>query len=805
MRDVSYALRTLRKSPGFAAIAVLTLALGIGGNTAVFSVVNALLLRPLPLPEPDRLLFLTGSNPSRPGAGFPFSLNAYETIRDGNRSLSGIAAFCGEGLTLTGLGDPEQLSAALVSPNFLEVLQVQPLLGRGFQPEEGEAGGKPLVLISQRLWQNRFASDPGILGRPVTLGQDVYTIIGVMPPEFPFPYKGTDVWATRVMRYTALQAEQIRNGAGYLMAIARMRQGVGATQAEAEVRMLGQGYRRDHPGSPDADPRGQLDLRPLQETLVEDIRPTLLILTGAVGFVLLIACANVAGLMLARASGRAKEMVIRAALGAGRATLIRQLLAESLLLSIAGAVAGALLADWGVSLLAQASAVDLPGFQPIRVDLRVLAFTFAVSLVTGLLFGLIPALQISRPDLNAVLRDGGRGTIGGARRQSTRGLLVAGQMALSLVLLIGAGLLLESFRILQKVDPGFDPRHGLTMRVSLPPTRYPDDARRWQFLREVVTRLKGLPGATSATASLGLPLSTAVMAPFLAEGQPVVAMGLRPLASWNAITPDYFQTLGIALVRGRDFSLRDDETAPKRIIVSQSLARRFWPNEDAVGKHISYARRQILAEIVGVAADVKTQGLEADAGMVFYTPYAQFAWPNMSLTLRTAGDPRPLLNAARAQVVAVDRDLPVVNPRTTEELLDGVLAQRRQTMYVVAGFAVVALLLAVVGLYGVMAYSVAQRTAEIGIRQAIGAQRGDILRMVMGQALRLSLLGIGVGVMAAVVLTRLIAKMLYHTSATDPATYLAISLLFLAIALAASYLPARRATRIDPMAALRVG
>jgi putative ABC transport system permease protein len=805
MRDVSYALRTMRKGPGFTLVAVLTLALGIGGTTAVFSVVNALLLRPLPLPEPDRLLFLTGANPSRPSAGFPFSLAAYETIRDGNRSLAGITAFCGEGLTLTGVGDPAQLSASLVSPNFLEVLRVQPVLGRSFQPEEGEAGGKPVVLISQRLWQSRFASDPAILGRAITLGQDAYTIIGVMPAEFPFPFTGTDIWATRLMKFTGLLPDQIRNGGGYLMAIARLKPGVPLKQAEAEVRLLGQGYRQDHPGNPDADPRGHLELRPLQETLVTDIRPTLLILTGAVGFVLLIACANVAGLTLARAGSRAKEMVIRAALGAGRGTMIRQLLAESVLLAMAGAVAGVLLADWGVSLLGQASGVNLPGFQPIRVDLPVLGFTFAVSLVTGVLFGLVPALQISRPDLNRVLRDGGRGTTGGARRQATRSLLVAGQMALSIVLLIGAGLLLESFRSLQNVDPGFDPRHGFTMRVSLPPTKYPDDARRWQFIRNVVGRLQSLPGVSSATASLGLPLATAVMAPFLAEGQPVVAMGLRPLAAWNAIAPDYFKTLGVPLVGGRDFSPADDEHAPKRVIVSQSLARRFWPNEDAVGKRISYARRQVLAEIVGVARDVKTQGLEADAGMVFYTPYAQFAWPNMSLTLRTAGDPRQLFNAARAQVFAVDRDLPVINPRTTEDLLDGVLAQRRQTMYVVAGFAVVALLLAVIGLYGVMAYSVAQRTAEIGIRQAIGAQRRDILRMVMGQALRLSLAGIGVGVIASTVLTRLIARMLFHTSATDPVTYIGISILFLAIALAASYLPAWRATRIDPMTALRVG
>lgn len=803
MRDLSYALRTLRQSPGFTLVAVFTLALGIGGNTAVFSVVNALLLRSLPLPEPDRLMFIAGSNPSRPGAAVPYSVKAYETVRDNNRSLSGVAAFCSEGLTLTGLGDPEQLSVSRVSPNFLDVLQVRPLLGRGFQSEEGEPGGKPVVLISHRLWQNRFAADRAILGHPITLGQDVYTIIGVMPPEFPFPLTGTDIWTTRVMQYTGLQAEQIRNGAGYLAAIARLRPGVSPSQADAEIRLLGQAYHRDHPGSPDADPHGQLDLRPLHETLVADIRPTLFVLSAAVGFVLLIACANVAGLMLARAGARAKEMVIRAALGASRAALVRQLLVESVLLSLAGAVIGVLLADWGVSLLQQVNPEALPAFQPVRVDLRVLAFTFAISLATGILFGLMPALQISRPDLNAVLRDGGRGTIGAARRHAARAFLAGGQIALSLVLLIGAGLLLESFRSLQNVDPGFDPRHGLTMRVSLPPAAYPDDARRWQFLSDVVTRLRTLPGVTSATASLSLPLATAVMAPFLAEGQPAMAMNQRPLAAWNAIAPDYFQTLGIPLLRGRDFSARDDAAAPKRVIVSQSLARRFWPNEDALGKHISYARRQILAEVVGVAADVKTQGLESGAGMVFYTPYAQFAWPNMSLTLRAPGNARQLINAARAQVFALDPDLPVVNARSTRELLDGVLSDRRQTVYVVAGFAVIALLLAVVGLYGVMAYTVSQRTAEIGIRQAIGARRADILRMVMVQALRLSLAGIAAGLIASVFLTRWIAAMLYRTTATDPATYFVISLLFLLVALAASCLPAWRATRVDPAAALR--
>jgi predicted permease len=659
------------------------------------------------------------------------------------------------------------------------------------------------VLISYGLWQRRFGSDPDILGKPITLAQEAYTIIGVMPAEYSFPFAGIDVWATKLMNYSGVSAEQIRNGAGYLTSIARLKPGVTVSQADAEVAVLNKQYRQEHPGNPDADPHGRLDVEPLQENLVTGIRSTLWILTGAVGFVLLIACANVASLMLARATGRAREIVIRAALGANRSTLVRQLLVESLLLSGVGATLGVMLASWGVALLVPAAGGNLPGFQPIRVDLRVLAFTLSVSILSGILFGLVPALQVSRPNLNGVLRDSGWGTTSGASRHRTRSLLVAGQMALSIVLLIGAGLLIESFRQLQNVKPGFDPTHALTMRFSMPPAKYPDDARRAQFVREVVDHMETLPGVSSVSASLGMPLVQNVMAPYLADGQPAVPMGQRPLATWNAISPEYFKTLGIPLIHGRDFTWADDEKAPRRVIVSQSLARRWWPNDDAVGKHIIYARRQVDAEIVGVAGDVKSRGLDSEPGMVFYTPYPQFAWANMSISLRTAGDPLELSRSARAQISALDRDLPVVNIQSVEDVVGNTLSQRRQTMYLIAGFALIALLLAVVGLYGVMAYSVVQRTTEIGIRQAIGAQRSDILRMVLSQGVRLSLAGIAAGTVVAVLATRLISGMLFHVSATDPVTFAAIAILFLIVALAASCIPAFRATRVDPLEALR--
>jgi predicted permease len=804
-QSLRYGLRVIRKSPGFAAIAVLTLALGIGANTAIFSVVNALLLRSLPLEQPDRLVYLSGFNPERGISGGGFSVAAYENIRDGNHSFTGVAAFVfNDSFTLTGAGEPEQIGAARVAPNFLDVLGARPLLGRGFQAAEGVEGARPVTLISHALWERRFAADRNILGKTITFDQDVYTIIGVMPADFPFPFPGIDAWVTRIMNYGGFQPEQIRAGAGYLTATARLRPGVSIGQAESELRVLSQHYRQEHPRAPDADPRGHLSVVTLQESLVTGIRSTLLILMGAVGLVLLIACANVASLMLARATGRAKEIAVRAALGAGRGTLIRQLLVESMILAAAAAVLGVLLAKWGVAWLVKADAGNnLPGFQPIRVDLGVLAFTLGISLLTGIVFGLAPALQVSRPDLNGILRDSGWGTTGGARRHRTRSLLVAGQMALSIVLLIGAGLLIKSFRNLQTLDAGFDPHHSLTMNVNPPPAQFPDGPRRAQFYRQVVERLAAIPGVRAASASESRPTGLRVLSPILADGQPNVPPGQRPLAVWNGVTPGYFQTFGVPLLRGRDFTWADDDKAPRVVIVSQALARHFWPQEDAIGKHLTFTRFQVPFEIVGIAGDTRTYGLQSDPGNVIFTPYAQWTFVGMALTIRTEGDPARFAKAAIAQVQAVDPDLPVTNLQTMDEVMRSLVSQQRQTMYLIAGFGAVSLLLAVMGLYGVMAYAVAQRTIEIGIRQAIGAQRGDILRLVFGQAMRLSLAGIAAGAVAALVLTRLIGQMLYHVAATDPLTFAAVSLLFLLVAMVASYVPAWRATRVDPLEALR--
>jgi putative ABC transport system permease protein len=803
--SVRYGLRLLRRSPGFTVVAVLTLGLGIGANTAIFSVVNALLLRPLPLHDPGRLVFLSNSDPRRHDGVMPFSVAAYETIRDANSAFSAVTAFAAEPMTLTGTVDPVQLSVSRVAPNFFDVLGARPIAGRVFQPREGGTGAEPVAHIRQGLWERRFGSDLSLLGRPIRLAQTPYTVVGIMPRGFAFPREGVEAWITRLGDYTRLTPDQVRNGGGFLMGIARLQPGVTAEKAAARATLLGAQYRQEHPRSPDADPKSRLFATPLQETLVSDIKPALLLLGAAVVVVLLIACANVAGLMLARAAGRAKEIAVRAALGADRWVIVRQLLTESLLLAAAGAICGIAIAGWGVSLLVTASPAELPGYQPIRVDLPVLAFCFCISLLTGVLFGLMPALQSSRPDLNAVLRDSGWGTTAGARRHHLRSILVAGQMALSVMLLIGAGLLIESFREVRGVKPGFDPRNALTMSVSLPPARYPDDARRTQFVQALLVRMHALPGVRFAAVSLGIPMNVAVMAPFLAEGQPPTPFVERPLGDWKAITPEYFQTMGIPLLRGRAFNWNDDANAPPRVIVSQALARRFFGDANPIGKHIMYSRREVIAEIIGVAADVKSRSLESDTGMVYYTAYPQFAWPNLSITLRSEGDPRTLANAARAQVLATDRDLPVVNVQTLEEYLEHSLNERRQLTWLIAGFAAVALLLAVVGLYGVISYSVTQRTTEIGIRQAIGASRSDILRLVLWQGMRLAATGIAVGAIGATIATRLVSGMLFHVSATDPRTFTAISAIFLIVALAATWVPAYRATRVDPLQSLRSG
>jgi putative ABC transport system permease protein len=798
-----YALRSMRKSPGFASVAVLTLALGIGANTAIFSVVSALLLRPLPVHKPESLLVLSNSNARRGMTGVPFSLSTFETVRDQNQSFSGVSAYCNESFTLTGTDHPELLVSARVAPNYFDVLGVPPALGRGFLAEEGQPGAKPVVVISTGLWQRRFGGNRSILGTSINLSQHPYTIVGVMPAGFAFPYAGVDVWVSKLTEYSGFHPEQLRTGAGFLYPIARLKPGVSSRQAETELALLDQRIHEDRPGNPSTDPDAHVDAVQIQESLVSGIRPTLLVLSAAVGVVLLIACANVASLMMARATGRAREIALRAALGASRGIIVRHLLAESLVLAIAGAALGIALAQSGVAWLSRSTGPNLAGADTVRLDLPVLAFAVAISLATGLAFGLAPALQASRPDLNGVLRDSGWGTTGGARRHRARAILVASQIALSIVLLIGAGLLIESFRRLQTVDAGFRPQHAMKITLNLPPTKYPDDMRRSEFLHQAIDRIQALPGVESASASLGLPLAATVMAPVLGDSQPVVPAGQRPLATWNAVTPGYFRSLGTSLLAGRDFTWADDAKAPKVAIISQKMASNLFGADNPIGRHFIYSLRNVTVEVIGVAADVKSRGLAADSGMTLYTSYAQYSWARVNLAVRVSGDPVSVMKSAPSQIYALDSDQPVVGVQTLEDYLASTLAQRRQTMELIAGFAAIALLLAIIGLYGVMAYSVSQRTMEIGIRRAIGAQTSDVLLMVLRQGLVLSLAGIVLGVGVAFGLTRLISGMLFNVKAADPWTFAGISGLFLVVSLVASCVPAWTATRVDPLKALR--
>ena len=802
INELRYALRVLSKEFGFTAVAVLTLALGIGANTAIFTVVNAVLLRPLPYDHPDRLVSLFMTSATVPGHG-SFSLNRLDQLRSQNKSFTEIAGFCFENFNLTGVDQPEQLPAARVSHDFLQALGIQPILGRSFLPEEDRAGGKPVVLMSYGLWQRRFAGRPDIVGSAITLDSTSYTVIGILPPGFDQPSPDLDLLATNLAAFSRFTRDQIANGGGYINAIARLRPGATIPSAQAEMDLLAGRYLRDNIGKIDAGSGVRLSMEPLQETLVSDVKPALLVLSAAVGALLLIACANVASLMLARGAGRRKEFAVRAALGAGRPDLIRQLLAESFVLALSGGLLGILLAYAGVRLVATPRFLAFPRLHEIQIDWQTLLFTLAVSTLTGILFGLIPAFQVSKPDLNAILRESGRAAAGSVHRQRVRTLLVIGQVGVSMLLLVAASLLIRSFIELQRVDPGFDPRHVLTMRVNLPAAKYGTNSEKNVFFRQAIEKLKATPGVRSAGAVLALPLESHTMAPVQIVGATPLPFNQRPVIYWQSITPDYFQTLQTRLVRGRFFTDRDTEASAGAAIVNESFARRFWPNQEPLGKRIRVARVELEGEVVGVVADVKTSRLESDSGGELYTPYAQRPWPVMRIALRTSGDPMALAASVRKQFAAIDPELPLTSVRPMEDIVADSFAQRRWTLWLLGIFAAVAISLAAVGIYGLLAYSVEQRRQEMGIRRALGATPRDLLSLVLREGLTLTGAGILVGLAGSFALTRALGTLLYHVSPTDPVIFAAMALLFLAVALLASYLPARRAIRIDPLIAIR--
>jgi predicted permease len=800
---LGYAFRVLSKDFGFATIATLTLALGIGANTAIFTVVNALLLRPLPYEHSDRLMTLYASNPKRAVGRGSFSLGRLDQLRSESQSFTDLAGFSSETFNLTGSDEPEQLPGARVSSNFLRTLGVQPILGRDFLPQEDKEGGQPVALLGYSLWQRRFGANPDVVGTSITLDSTAYTVIGVLPAALDQPAPSLDLLATNLAAFSRFTREQIRVGGGYLYAIARLKPGLNIRQAQAEMDVLTRHYLQLNPGKIDADPDASMLMDTLQESLVQNVRTELLVLCAAVGVVLLIACANVASLLLARATGRRKEFAVRAALGASRRNLIHQLLNESLLLALAGGALGLLIASAGTRLLARATQIGLPRVQEIHIDWQTLAFTFAISILTGVFFGLIPSLQVSKPDINVILRESGRGTAGSLRRNRARSFLVVGQVALSMMLLIGASLLIRSFFELGRVDPGFNPRGVLTMQVTLPAAKYPTDSRKNLFFRDALAKISAIPSVHSASAALSLPLNGRVLVPILISGESPIPFGKRPLVYWQSITPDYFRTIQARLLRGRAFSEHDNESAAGVVIVNETMAQRFWPNQDPIGRQLIVARAELHVQVVGVVADVRPAGLDSEARGELYTPYDQRSWPSMTLLVRTSGDPMLISSAVRKQIVQVDPDLPVTSIRTLENIVGDSFGQRRLTLWLFGSFAATALLLAAIGIYGLLAYSVEQRRQEMGIRQALGARQGDILALVLRQGLGLALAGVVVGLAGAAALTRLLSTLLFHVSPTDPATFGAMAVLFVSVAAMASYLPARRALDVDPLVAMR--
>ena len=810
---VRYATRQFARNRGFAITVVLTIALGVGLNTAMFSVIRAVLLKPLGYGDPDGLVVLTrGATPIR-----------YEAAREGARSYAGLGAYLGgeESFAFSGSGVPEVLKGSRVSGNFLEILKVTPAAGRGFLPEEDKEGATAVAMISTRLWQRRFGGSPTVVGRVVTLGGVATTIVGVLPAGFRFPHEDADVWVPRPAEWSTMGALS-RPISPILTMFGRLKPGVTLEQARAELKVLQAAYAAAHPANLDAATRidggseGAPDVRRMKEDLVSDASEKLWMLFGAVGLVLLIVCANVASLLLARATARAREFAVRAAIGARRGQIVAQLLTESLLLAVIGGALGVALAEAAVRVVRGTTALDLPRVGDVAIDGTVLLYAAAISMLTGLLFGLLPALGASRPDLAQVLRGSGEGAdFVGARRgwlgfqfaMRPRSALVVGQVALSTVLLIAAALLIESLARVYRVDPGFEVPHMLTMDLELPAARYDSDAKRVVFYKRLVESVEALPGVESAAVMRTLPMAGWAGVPVAVDGRVPAKLNHRPIAVLEDVSPDYFATMKIRLVRGRWFTQHDDADAPLVVVIDEAMARKLWPGYPAgpspLGEHMELGTHFGPAEVVGIVSDVRQSGLDAEVRPGVYRAAWQRSPESAAVAVRTKGDPMLLTNAVRERVVALDPEQPVSKVASMAAVVDDSEGQLRAMMGLLACFAVVASVVAVVGMYGVIAYSVAQRTKEMGIRRALGAGQWEILRLVTGQGLRLGLAGVALGLVGAYGLTRLLASFLFGVSARDPFVFAGIAGLFVVVALGASYLPARRAARVDPMVCLR--
>jgi putative ABC transport system permease protein len=793
--DLRFAARMLLKNPGFTAVAVLTLALGIGVNTAIFSVVDSVLLKPLPYERPGQLVQLWEA-PS-PGKRNSASPGAFLDWREHGTTFESLSLRQNTAMNLTGVGEPERLSGLAMSASGLQILRARPLLGRTFAPDEDQPGKDKVVVLSHGLWQRRFGGETDIVGRTIQLNDQSYTVIGVLPPRF-LPWDKAEF----VIPSAIDSDDSNQRGAHWLQVIGRLKAGVTVDQGKAEMNALAA---RLKPLYPAFKKDWGVTVVSMHEQITGDIKPTLLILLGAVGCVLLIACTNVANLLLAKASARQKEMAIRAALGASRGRVIRQLLVESMLLSLIGALLGLLLALWCVGVIGNLASVNLPRAHEVGLDLRVLGFAVLVSLFAGVAFGLIPAVQASRPDLNETLKEGGRGSQGGARNRIRSGLIVS-EVALALVLLVGAGLLLNSFFRLYNVSPGFNTQNALTMQISLPGNKYPDAKRRTAFFERVLERIESLPGVEAAGVMGTMPINGSPDIFFAVSGRPGQPENGYS-TDFDFCSPNYFRAMGIPLLKGRSFDQRDRVGSSRVVIISEALAREYFPNEEPLGKriHLDVSTGKIDEgwEIVGVVGDVRMRGLGEMIKPCVYRPQAFSPWGSGRLLIRTVGTPLALTEGVRKAVFEVDPSQPVANVRTVEDVIAASVAQRRFSLMLLSTFAGAALLLAAIGLYGVVAYTVAQRTREIGIRMALGANRGAVVALVLRQGMKLAGIGIVVGIAGALGLTRVLTKLLYGVKPNDPLTFAGVSLVLLCVAVLASWLPARRAGRVDPIVALR--
>jgi predicted permease len=803
LKDLKFGIRIMTRSPGFTLVAFITIALGIGANTAIFSVVNTVLLRPLPYEHRDRLVVIWEQQQQvdRESPSLPDFLD----WRERNQSFEEMAIARRDNVNLTRAGEPERLLARQVTANFFATLGVTPQLGRPFSTEE-EQTRAPVALVSDSLWKQRFGSDPALVGKPITLYDRSFTVVGILPSSFQF-YTPADVFVP--LSFMPDRLKESREEHGGTIAVARLKPGVTKQQAQADMRNVAEGLEQQYPKTNNTV---RVTLNSIYNDMVGDVRPSLLVLLGAVSFVLLIACANVANLLLARAAARQKEIAIRAALGASRFRVVRQLLTESVVLSVAGGALGWLLALWGAELLLVRIPNNIPWVKEITLDKNVLAFTLFASLATGIIFGLAPALHSSRPDLNETLKEGGRGSTSGRHR--LRSALVVSEIALALVLLIGAGLMLKTFSSLRGIDAGFDPRNVLTMMFSLSPSKYSESPKARAFYAQIDQRVSSLPGVDAAAFTTSVPLNGATVTTVLLDGETFTTYGEQRLTVQSAVGVNYFRAMGIPLLKGRAFTEQETDKTPLAAVIDENMARELFPSKDPIGEHVRLNEGAIRFEVIGVVRHIKHLSWDADeqskVRFQMYSDYNQIpdqffaqATSAMSLVMRTTPDPSSLVAGVRNQVLDIDKDQPFYNIKPMSELIAASMSQQRFAMLLLTVFGGVSLMLAAVGIYGVMSYSVTQRSHEIGIRMALGARGSDVLSLVVGQGLRLVIFGVAIGLAGAFELTRVMSSLLFGVSATDPLTFVVTSIVLSGVALVACFVPARRAARVDPMVSLR--